>query len=473
MTTIHPQRGDSGIVEIAIQATETRMTIDGREVRVLAYNGELPGPTFYVSEGDRVRIVFTNGLSEPSNLHLHGMPMPPEVDDPHRVAAPGESLTYEFEVPAGAAGIYWYHPHVHGEVAWQLGAGLAGAFVVTGPDDAQAPLAAATEEVLVLQDLSLDDAGVRARTVMEMHDGREGELVLVNGRRTPGFAVVTGLMRLRLVNASTARFYDVVLDGAPMHLIGLDASLLEQPVGIDHILLPPGQRADVLIDAGSAGSLTLRQRPYRRGVFRAPWSRRRLPDDGVLATFAITGPDRRVRMPQLSRAIESLDPSDAVATRIFEYGGTGSALRMVFELARGTTYGPGDGARGPVRFWLNGREFEPGRIDVEARLGTVEIWELRNPTPLDHPFHLHIYPFQVLDIDGVAPAMRAWQDVVNVPSKSIVRILVPFRGFTGITMFHCHIVEHEDNGMMGHLRVVDPAMPGDAAPAHWSPDPAS
>ena len=440
-------------IEIEIEAKQTTVEVDGRPVQLLTYNGQLPGPTFVVQERDRVRIVFRNGLDQPTNLHLHGMHMPPEVDDPHRVAAPGETLTYEFDVPAGAAGIYWYHPHVHGEVAHQLAQGLAGAFLVRGPNDAVGPLADAEEHVLVLQDFSFDGNRPRARGAMEMHDGFEGGTILVSGRRTPHYEIAGGLVRLRLVNASSARFYDVTMEGADTFLLGLDAALLDAPVPVEHVLMPPGQRVDLLVRAASVGQLVLRQRPYDRGTFRAPWSRTRLPDGGVLATFDVRSPAAQAPLPALP-AFERLDPRAAIATRIFEYGGQGSTLRMVFELVSRKRYGAGDGNAGPVRFWLNGREFEPGRIDAEARLGTLEIWELRNPTLLDHPFHLHIYPFQVLDVDGEPPAFTAWQDVVNVPRGKTVRILVPFRDFAGVTMFHCHILEHEDNGMMGHLRVV-------------------
>lgn len=449
-------RASDGALEIEIEASEAVREVDGKTVKARVYNGELPGPTFVVGETERVRIVFTNRMSEPTNLHLHGMHMAPEVDDPHRVAAPGETLVYEFVIPAGAAGTYWYHPHVHGEVARQLGEGLAGAFVVVGPDDLALPLAGAEEHILMLQDLSV--AG--DRTPMEMHDGREGELVLVHGNTTPAFEVCGGLLRVRLVNASSARFYDVVLDGAELVQIGLDASLLGAPVIVDHVLLPPGQRVDLLIRAATPGRLTLRHRPYDRGAFRMPWSRIKLPNQGVLATFDVTtGCEAAgVELPSLG-PIERLDPTHAVATRILEYGGKGNALRMVLELVTRRRYGAGEGADGPVRFWLNGKEFEPRRIDAEAELDTLEIWEIRNPTPLDHPFHLHIYPFQVLDVDGKPPAFTAWQDVVTVPAKSTVRILVPFRDFTGVTMFHCHILEHEDNGMMAHLRVIDRSAP--------------
>jgi FtsP/CotA-like multicopper oxidase with cupredoxin domain len=455
-TPIITTTADREPVVFDLVAQQATVDVDGRPAKLFTYNGQLPGPLLRVREGDRVRIDFHNRLSEPTNLHLHGMRMPPEVDNPHLVVAPGESTSYEFDIPEGAAGTYWYHPHVHGEVAWQLESGLVGALIVEGPDEARGPLADAQEQVLVLQDLTLDRKGrPRPRTPLEMHDGRTGELILVNGQRTPSMYVDAGLVRLRLVNAGSARYYDIVLEGAQMYLIGLDAALLDIPVAIDHVLLPPGQRADILVRATEAGALVLRQRPYHRGVMSKP----RIPDDGVLATLRVQGSCGELAIAAGSRPVERLDPEDAVSTKVFEYGGVGSKLRLVSEIIRRKRYGTGVGATGPVRFWLNGKEFEPGRIDTQAELGTMQLWELRNPTPLDHPFHLHVHPFQVLDVDGRPSPIRAWQDVVNVPAGKTVRILVPFRDFTGKTMYHCHILEHEDNGMMGQILVAEADAP--------------
>lgn len=457
---LHGTRGEDGVTEFVLEAREARVDLGHRTARLYTYNGTFPGPTLRATEGDRVRIVFRNGLSERTNLHLHGMPMPPAVDAPHRALEPGETRAYEFTIPEGVAGTCWYHPHVHGEVAWQLGSGLAGAMVISGREEAAGALRGVTERVLVLQDLSLDGERPRLRTPMEMHDGREGELVLVNGRSAPTLDVPAGLVRLRVVNASCARFYDLCVEGAGAHLLGLDAHLLDAPVAVGALLLPPGQRADLLVRAEATGTITLRDRPYHRGVLRLPGMRGTpRPNDGVLARLAVRGASTPAPTPARLRPVERLDPRDAVATRVLEYGGEGGVLRLLGQVARGQRFGYGEGDRGAARFAFNGRSFAADRVDHEVTLGTMEVWELRNPTSLDHPFHLHIHPFQVLDIDGEAPAFAAWRDVVNVPAGRVVRVLVPFRAFPGVTMFHCHILEHEDNGMMGHVRVVDPTAP--------------
>lgn len=454
---LHGVRGEDGVLEYLLVARQARVRAGDREAWLLTYNGSFPGPTLHAREGDRVRIVFENALTEQTNLHLHGMRMPTEVDDPHRVVRPGERTSYEFDVPEGSAGTYWYHPHFHGEVAWQLGAGLLGAMVVTGPTD-DTVLAGVEQHVLVLHDLSLAGDRPRPRSVLEMHDGREGELVLVNGDDARTLHVNAGLLRLRLVNASSARFFDVAVDGAETALIGLDSSLLEAPVPVESVLLPPGQRADLLVRADRAGVLVLRDRPYDRGVVKLPgMAKTPRPADGALATLVVHGDRSDVRFPARLAPVERVDPASAVRTRKLVYGGEGNTLRFLYEALRGTQYGAGEGARGPVRFAINGRSFDPHRVDFDVELGTTEIWEIENPTPLDHPFHLHIHSFQLLDVDGAPAPFLAWRDVVNVPRGKTVRVVVPFRDHPGTTMFHCHILEHEDNGMMGHVRVVDAA----------------
>lgn len=376
-----------GTSEFHLEAIETDVPFGGGTTRRLTYGGTLPGPTLRFEEGQRVRIHFTNRLGEATNLHLHGIPMPPEVDAPHRVVEPGESAIYEFTLPAGSAGTYWYHPHLHGQVARQLGAGLAGAIVVTGPID-RAALGHASEEVLVLQDSGLAN----------------GEVARV---RAPA-----GLVRLRIVNASTARTWALQLEGAEAFLAGLDGGFLEAPVPIPGVALAPGERADLLVPASRAGEIRL------------------VGGDAVLARIAVQG-EATVELPERLAEVERLDEKTAVATRRVVWGG----------------------ALDPLRFHVNGRPFDPRRIDFEAGLGTLEIWEVENPMRMDHPFHLHIHAFQVLDRNGVPEPFRAWRDTVNVRPGEKVRIAVPFRSFPGVTMFHCHVAEHEDRGMMAHLAV--------------------
>lgn len=379
----------------------------------LVYNGSSPGPLLRLREGDRVRVDFTNTTDAPSSLHLHGLPLSPEADRPLEHVPPGGSASHGFTVAPGCAGTYWYHPHAHGDVERQLLAGLAGPVVVAGPADEEPGLREA------------DD-----RLVMFTVSGRE---ILANGVRRPGTTVRSGLTRLRLLNATAG---DHLLLGCvrgdrsrpPMHLIATDAGLIEEPREIQEVLLAPGERAEVLVETTGAGPLGLVRLPY--SVYGPDGE---ATEEETLLVLDVPEGLAPVPLPDRLAPVEELDPATAVRTR-----------RVVFDAAP-------DGS-----FTIDGRIFDMERVDARADLDTMEIWEVANDHTADHPFHLHSYPVQVLDRDGVAEPFRAWRDTVNVPAGSTVRLLVPFRHGAGRTVYHCHILNHEDLGMMGILEVTAP-----------------
>ncbi|MCL6568661.1 MAG: multicopper oxidase family protein, partial [Meiothermus silvanus] len=211
-------RRAEGVVEAQIAARQSNLTMGGKPVQLLTYGG-FPGPTLRLREGETVRLNFTNNLPEATNLHLHGLHVPPSVDDPLALVQPGESRLYEFTVPKGSAGTYWYHPHVHGRVAPQLYAGLAGLLVVEGPLDALPELKGAEEHLLVLKDWLFSGNRIPAWTHMDWMNGREGSLLTVNAAVRPTLRAQKATLRLRLLNASNARYYRLALENHPLYLI--------------------------------------------------------------------------------------------------------------------------------------------------------------------------------------------------------------------------------------------------------------
>lgn len=375
---------------------------------MLLYNGAFPGPLIEVSEGDRVRLRFVNRLDEPSNLHLHGLHVSPAVDRPFLHVSPGEVATYEWEVESGSAGTYWYHPHFHGRVAAQLLAGLTGPMIIRGPLDQEPELQAADERLLVL------------RNTVE-HDGR----MLVNGAIAPRMAARRGTLRLRLLNASTQEYVRLGFEHLPMHLIATDAGLVERPVELAELLLSPGERAEVLTVLDGRGEHRLMRLPYAR----AGGATREEPEP--LLTVDATSAPRATSLPGHLRSIPAL------------HVGRGDPRRRVtFGVARTGEY------------LINGRAFDHQRVEYRPRTGTTEVWELVNEHTSDHSFHLHSWPFQVLDRNGRPEPFRAWRDVVNLRGGERVRIAIPFRHFGGRTVFHCHNAEHEDGGMMAVIDVL-------------------
>ena len=380
----------------------------------LAYEGSVPGPVVRVREGDRLRLAFRNDTDAHSSLHLHGLPIGPDVDRPLDHVLPGEGDLRELVLPAGSAGTYWYHPHAHGDVERQLLAGLAGAVVVDGPVDELPGLAEA------------DD-----RLVMVTRRGRD---LLVNGAPHPLLTAAATRVRLRLLNATAGDVLRLAVrdtddDRVALHQLASDGGLLERPARVQEVLLPPGGRAEVTVDAA----------PDRPGLQRLrltalPYS---VNADGSGAgpartLLSIDVPDGPA-LPPLPAAlgeVPALDPAGAARTR-----------RVVLD----------SGAAGG--FTVDGRAFDHDRTDATAELGTLEVWEVVNDHTVDHPFHLHSYRVQVLDVDGRPPAHRAWLDTVNVRGGQTVRLAVPFTGGAGRTVYHCHVASHEDLGMMAVLEV--------------------
>lgn len=455
-------KSKDGLLELDLEASYRPVQLGNRQAYLLSYNGQVPGPRLEVKPGDTIRIHLTNKLSQPTNLHYHGLHVTPQgnADNVFLNIPSQERLTYEFFLPRDhPAGTFWYHPHLHGSVAEQVFGGLAGLFIVRGELDEIPEIQAAQEEFLVLQDFDLDTNGrIITPNPMAMMMGREGQLVTVNGQVNPSLKIASGgLLRLRLLNASPSRFYRLALENHPLYLIATDGGALGEPVEVADLLLSPGERAEVLVK-GDSPSERLRQRqpgqyrllnlPYNRGGMSMMgqgmsemMGRGMRHDMGtqsqapqLLATLTYHDSVTSVPLPQKLISVDSL-PKPVLTRRI--------ELSMAMGMGRGMT------------FLFNGKAYDPKRIDTEVQLGTTEEWELVNVDPdrMDHPFHLHINPFQVISRNGQPEPYQAWKDTVLVRGGETVRIRIPFRDFAGKTVYHCHILDHEDLGMMGNLEI--------------------
>lgn len=415
------RRPEPGLVEVMLDAAPARLLVAARQAQLWTYGGDFPGRLLRVREGETVRLRFANRLPEATNLHFHGLHIPPtgRADNVWLHVPPGEVFGYEFTIPKGAGGTYWYHPHVHGTIARQMWAGLAGPLIVDSPLDAMPELAAADERIIVLRDLALDGARPAPHRVMDWHKGKQGDLILANGAIWPQLKARASTLRLRLINASNARYFRLALtDDQPLHLIATDGHYLERPAALAEVLLVPGERVDVLIQVPSTRPLALRQLPYdRRTSDRS--------QEQTLLTIVPPSRAQPVRLPDRLATLPALRPEDAVARR---------HVTMAM-------------------FLLNGRPFDPRRTDAKGRLGDLELWEVENVGTMDHPFHIHTWYFQVITRNGRPEPFRAWRDTVNLKPGDRLELLVPLRDYAGRTVYHCHIAEHGDKGMMAVIDV--------------------
>jgi len=420
-----PDAGCS-VVRVDLEARETEWEfVPGHKTRAWGFNGQVPGPTLEARVGDVFEIHLTNSLPEPTTIHWHGLQIPAAMDGTDMVQhpiMPGETFTYRFRVPD--AGTFWYHPHSNETV--QLERGLYGAIVVRGPNE---PVFDA-ERVLVIDDVALDRNGEIKPPGwwIEHHDGRQGSTKLINGRQEPELTIAAGqIERWRIVNASSARYVRLSIDGRAFTLIGTDGGLIDAPVTMKEILLAPADRAELAVGPFIEGEvLDINALRYDRKTAARPRDER-------FATLRV-GPaaPSHVEIPAKLRDIAPLVDRSAAPTRECHLG---------FKLS----------LKHGVDFTINN---EAHHRDRPVKVGELQVWDVINDTLMDHPFHLHGFFFQVVEINGEAPAFRSWEDTINVPPKGRVRIAWMPDDRPGEWMYHCHILEHHASGMMAHFEVV-------------------
>jgi FtsP/CotA-like multicopper oxidase with cupredoxin domain len=434
---------DPNVLEVELEAKVATVDL-GAGVRTTAwtYNGSLPGPLLHAKLGDRLIVHFKNSLPEATTIHWHGLRVPNDMDGApghtQPPVAPGGTFRYEFTLED--SGTYWYHPHMNSSA--QVGRGLYGPIVVQDPND---PPGLGEDLVLLLSDMGLDanDALLPPDTGGKFGDlfGREGSVLLVNGKIRPTLKVRAGKQqRWRVINAARARYYDLRLRDHRFIRLGGDNGLAARSEDVYGVLVTPGERTDVVFTpANKPGARTmLRWMPTDRG-YGSMFNR---SSEAMLAIETVDLPP--VTPLPIPAELRDL-PRIATESAAHE------------EMALTIQLGNDDVVMG-----INGVPYSQAK-PLEVRLGETHVWRIVNDTDFAHPFHLHGYFFQVLD-DTRVPE---WKDTVNVPSKSELSIAMVFDERPGMWMYHCHILDHAEVGMMGHLHVrsVD-AAPVEATGVH-------
>ena len=423
-----------GVVELSLTASPTRLEfVPGKPTEAWAYNGTVPGPTIELREGDLVTVHFTNKLAQPTTVHWHGLHLPAGSDgSPLNPVLPGKSRDYVFRVAPGSAGTYWYHPHPDMTTTEQVSKGLYGALIIRPAKD---PLEGISERLLVLSDNRFTSTGavdmpdhMSMAGNIDAQNGREGEVLFINGHTMPSLSIRPGeLQRLRIINAAAARVYRLAIPGQKLIHVGSDGGLFEKPREVDELLVANSERVEVLVKGGEPGSrAVLRTLPYDR---YSPQTRPKdweQPRDLLELRTTTDAPVPTVTIPKSLRAVRPIDRRNIAARRTIVFG----------------------------QGMINNKLMDMKRVDIRGRLNTTEIWQIENVVTMDHPFHLHGFQFQILDRDGIPEPYVSWKDSVNVPKHGKVRIIVRFENHPGKWMFHCHILDHEDMGMMGILQLV-------------------
>ncbi|MBM2814775.1 MAG: Bilirubin oxidase [Ignavibacteria bacterium] len=428
-----------------LTAQATTANINGSNKSVFGYqaNGIL-GPTIRVNNGINANINFQNNLSEKSNIHWHGLKIPANMDGhPEAVINPGGSFNYQFIINQ-RAGLCWYHPHPDGATARQAFQGLAGLFIINDAEEAALNLPSGNYEIpLVIQDKRLTASGITYNPSMgEIMSGYMGETIIVNGEASPYCEVETRFYRLRILNGSNARIYNLALsNNADMIIIGNDGGLLRNPIAVKSILLAPGERLDVLVNfAGltSGTEIFLENRIFDNGGSAQGKQTFKIMKFKVSQIVSDS-----FKVPTSLSSVNAILPSSSSKTRNFII----NAPQMT----------GGMNMTGIHR--INNKIYDKNRIDETVSANTTEIWVFDNSQGDEpHPMHLHGVNFQVLERTGgrgqLTASENGFKDTVLVLPRETVKIIISFATLKGVFVFHCHNLEHEDDGMMLQYQLV-------------------
>jgi FtsP/CotA-like multicopper oxidase with cupredoxin domain len=474
----------NGVLRDTLRAEVSLHEVGGRRIETATYGGLLPGKTWRVHRGDVIRVLLENRLAFPgrpapevklvdcgsrqmvaahlasmtnevasvdttlqlaTNLHTHGLQVSPvgNADNPLIDLRPGEACEYRIAIPNDQPGGFdWYHPHRHGATAKQTWAGMAGVIVVVGPLDSVPEIAAAVERVMVLQELWVNDSGrvptgiplpvVGMTPFTTVGAVPTDFLFTVNGVVQPAIPARPGqVQRWRLVNAAPHHFFLLRLDGHAFYQVAQDGIALPRVRPVQEILLAPGNRVEVLVKAGPEGTYRFRAASYDQGHPGGP-----MPEV-QLGTLNVGGEAMDMRLP--TGSLPTVPPP----------GPPTNERRITFQ---------GQILTAPVSFSLDSMVFDPRRPAQRVRVGTVEDWTLVNQDVFQHPFHIHVNPFQVIEINGAPVAEPIWWDTFVLPAHGTVKVRMFFRpDVTGVTVYHCHILPHEDNGMIATFELVPAA----------------
>jgi FtsP/CotA-like multicopper oxidase with cupredoxin domain len=505
-------RSAGGSLDYRLDMAASRVRLGERVLTLDTYNGSLPGPILRVRPGDTLRLLLRNLMrpmgvprnklpplcaSHPgetpdttgrphgtadcapfvtgnvlaghtlpqtmlaTNIHTHGLQVSPEgsADNVFVRVDPLGSHRYAYEIPADhPAGMHWYHPHFHGSTSHQGWAGLSGPLIVEGDVDRVPEIADMRERVLVANELWVDDDTGEVPTALVLPAAGEVPFTgipavptsmyfTLNGQLGPEITIRPGeTQRWRLLNAAPHRALWLHIDGHDLHQIGQDGIPFPQTRRRPHLMLSSGNRAEFVVRGGEPGRYRIYARRYDQGH---PGGARPTVQ---LGTLVVAGPPATGRIPDALVPAPRMPELQVARRRTLTFSGDISGRHGI-----------------GVRFFIDGKEYDHDRIDQQVEAGTVEEWTVVNSDVFQHPFHIHVNPFRVVDARGIPPNDTSWHldpsvwwDVFRLPPRGRVTLRMYFRpDVVGKTVYHCHILPHEDNGMMGNV-LISPATGGSA-----------
>ena len=441
------RRSVDGELATELRVQYTYADIGGYRLSLRTYEGVIPGPTLRVQPGDVLHVNLINDLPpnraelplntdlphhfNTTNVHVHGLHVSPsgDADNIFRSMEPGQSYNIAIDIPDDhPRGTYWYHPHHHGSADVQISSGMAGALIVEGDFAGVAEIANAVERVLVINEVMFDYLGA-IETYDTIWPEAAPRFISINGQREPIIRLRPGeVQRWRIVQAAHESNLRLALDDHMLHPIAYDGIPRSRIEGIESLVIAPGQRADVLVQAGAPGAYELQAIANDQG-YPSP--------TGPLAHVVVEGEPVTMSLPATlpDSPLAPIGDDEITGTRTITF----TAIEP--EVPAAATYQE-------FADLIDGRRFDPDRVDQIIHLGAVEEWTVVNEDTSDHVFHIHTNPFQVMAVNGELVSETLWRDTVIVPREGSVTFRSRFLDFTGKTVLHCHMMNHEELGMM-------------------------
>ena len=430
----------------------------GFQTKTMGVNGSLLGPTLIIKKGTQVQINVKNNLTDTTTIHWHGMHVAPQNDGgPHTVILPGTTWQPQFTVLDNAA-TYWYHPHLHNKTAEHVTKGVAGFIIVRDEQEAALKLPrkyGVDDFPIVVQSRAFDlSKQFIVRSELD-------SVLLVNGTKNPYLQVPAQIVRLRLLNGSTERTYNFGFTGnKSFYQIGGDGGLLNAPVLLTRLRLAPGERAEILVDFKSLQGQSTYLMSFASELPTGIIGSSSVGMGGSLPDYSnnkLNGANFNIL--KIDIIAPTINPITIITSTLISNSPISISSANVTRILTFTSIGGMMSAAGP--FVINGTPFSMDKINYTIPLNNTEIWELRNQTLIAHPFHIHDVQFYLLDRNGnqVPLNERGRKDVVLVEPMETVRFITKFEDFTNSTvpfMYHCHLLTHEDDGMMGQFLVTSP-----------------
>ncbi len=440
----------------------THQFLPGQITSTMGVNGNILGPTLIVNKGDDLDIHVTNNLGQETTIHWHGMHVSsPNDGGPHTIIDPGTTWNPQFTV-MDKASTMWYHPHLHYFTDEHVSKGIAGFIIVRDAEEAalNLPRTYGVDDIpLAIQTRDFDANN------QIVHLSNADDVLIVNATVDPVTDLPAQIVRLRVLNGSSQRMFNIGFSGnKTFHVIGSDGGLLEAPVALTRLRMGPGERAEILLDLNGLEGDSLQLMSYAselpNGYYGA--TNPGMNPAMVLNNYtpnAMNGADFNIMqinvVAQTASPVTTIPTSLVTVTPYLEANADATRTLTFSSVAGG---GPANVLNGD--FSINGVSFDMNVINMTIPLDNVEVWTIQNNSPIAHPFHVHDIQYYLLDINGNPPPASAagLKDTYMVPAGGTMRIITQFTNFANDSipyMYHCHMLKHEDGGMMGSFVVVD------------------